>query len=345
MHGSNPETIADVAEIAGVSASTVSRVINNSGYVGKKTREKVEQVLSATGFLPNMAAKTLVTSKTHLVGFILPTFNNPVYLELLKGVHEAAIENSYSVVIGQRGEEQEELEASFLHLASLNVDGIISTIPEYHAVSLEKYLQPFLNRHFSLVQLGKGNMELGIDGVSSNTFEAGFQIGRHLASQGHERLAVIGYDANPFMKERVKGLESAYIESGIGTKHVKYFDADMTKSGGYQAACKVFEDPLKPTAIFTLNDIMAIGVYMAADDKGINIPSDISIIGIDGIELDLLVRPRLSTFILPLYEMGRELFSLLLSRMDGSYKGDARTTEFQGRLVVRESTVSSTTLH
>ena len=343
MNNNGPETIADIAEMAGVSPTTVSRVINNSGYVGKKTREKVENIIKATGFIPNMAAKTLVTSKTNMIGLILPTFNNPVYLEILKGVNEAAIENGYSVVIGQRGEEKKALEDSIMHLASLNVDGIISTIPEHLFIEPEKYLLPFIRKNFPLVQLGKGNSELGIDGVSTNPYESGFQVGRHLASQGHERVAIMGFEENPFTRERVHGLESAYIESGIGIKYLKHFDADMTKNGGYRAACWVFEDPDKPTAIFTLNDIMAIGVYMAAEDKGVSIPSDISIIGIDGIDLGLLVRPRLSTYTLPLYELGRELFTLLHSRMDGTYEGDVRSVEFHGRLTVRESTLSYNT--
>ena len=341
MKTSEPETIADIAQMAGVSPTTVSRVINNSGYVAKTTREKVENILKATGFVRNMAATTLVTSRTHMVGLILPTFNNPVYLDILKGVNEAAIENGYGVVIGQRGEEAKALNESITHLASLNVDGIISTFPEYHALKPEEYLLPFIKKNFPLVQLGTGRKDLEIDSVFTDAFGAGFQVGRHLASLGHERVAIIGHQENPFSQDRVRGLKSAYVESGIGPKFLKLFDADMTKSGGYDAACEVFADQNKHTAIFALNDVMAIGALLAAEDRDIRIPEEISVIGIDGIDAGLLVRPRLSTFILPTYDMGHELFQLLFSRMSGSYQGDARNVEFHGRLAVRESTLKS----
>lgn len=341
MNKTQPETIADIAVMAGVSATTVSRVINNSGYVGKKTRENIEEILRATGFIPNMAAKTLVTSSTKMVGLLLPTFNNPIYLELLKGVNEAAAAHGYSVVIGQRVDEKKSFKESLMRLASLNVDGIISTIPDYHAIPHEEYLLPFFRKTFPLAQLGIGVKEFDIDGVSIASYESGYQIGRHLASLGHEKLAIIGHRGLPFILERIKGLKSAYIESGLGIKGIRFFDAVMSKSGGYEVASRIFEEKVDISAIFAVNDIMAIGVYLAAEENEKIIPDDVAIIGVGGIDTGLIVRPRLSTFILPTYDMGRELFSLLYSRMAGSYRGESRTIEFHGRLAVRESTLVS----
>lgn len=341
MNMKEPVTIADLASMTGVSPSTVSRVINNSGYVGKKTREKVENIISITGFTPNMAAKSLVTTKTNLVGLLLPTLNNPVYFDILKGVNEAAVEFGYSVVITQRGETLKFLKESLMNLASLNVDGIISTIPEYHDTPPEEYLLPFIRKKHPLVQIGKASADLSIDGVSTNAFDTGFQIGHHLASLGHERVGIIGSQKNLYCHERVEGFKSAYLEAGIGIKYLKYFEADMSKSGGYKAACKIFDHKDQLTALFALNDIMALGAYLAAEDNGVRIPSDISIIGIDGIDIGSLLRPKLSTFVLPTHEMGKELFYLLHSRITGEYSGTARSIEFHGRLFPRGSTLSS----
>lgn len=339
MSSETPQTIADVARIAGVSASTVSRVINDSGYVGKKTRERVETVLKATGFTPNMAAKTLVTSRTSLIGLILPTFDNPVYLEILKGANEAATQAGYSVVIGQRGEDQVNLHESVMHLAALNVDGIISTLPEHLSVPAEEYLLPFIQKKFPLVQLGEGQREYNIDGVSTDAVATGRTVGDHLASLGHEHVAIIGTRLNPFTRMRIEGFEDAYIQAGIGTRGLAMFEADMSRTGGYRAACEVIACPERPSAIFALNDVMAIGAIMAAEEAGLRVPEDISVIGIDGIDLGTLMRPRLSTYALPLYEMGRELFALLHARISGAYAAEARTVVLGGRLVPRESTV------
>lgn len=338
-HFNAPTTVKDIALIAGVSVSTVSRYLNNSGYVGKQAATKIEHVIKATGFVVNSAARSLVLNKTNLLGVIMPTFENPIYFELLKGLNEQAEQHGYSVVIGQRGETKDKLKESMMHLASLKVDGIVMTTPENLIINEEEYLSPFIKKHIPVVQLGKQNEKMGTDGVSENSIDSGKQIGTHLARMGHKRVSIIGNQENYFVKERVRGFKIAYLEHGLPVDGIQIYPADFTRSGGYLIAKELLSDKRNaPSAIFALNDVMAIGALMAAEELCYEIPNQLAIIGIDGIDLCNVVRPRLSTLVLPIREIGTELFSLLYTRMTGDYTGSSRHKIFSGRLSIQEST-------
>jgi LacI family transcriptional regulator len=332
-------TIADLAKIAGVSASTVSRVINRSGYVGKKTRQKVENVIKAHGFLPNRAAQSLVTSKTSLIGLIVPSFDNPVYLEVLKGVNAAAIERGYSVVLSESGEEPENVRESMMHLAALRVDGIIATHPEVHDVDIADFLTSFIRERIPIARLGDRDAKWRIDGVLADAFESGKLAGQHLAQLGHERIGLIGTIVNAHVRRRAEGIRAALLEKGLSLRNIVYYDANFTQYGGYLAGLQALGAPERLQAYVALNDVMAVGAMMAAEELGLAIPRDVAIVGIDGIQLGSLVRPRLSTVVLPTFEMGRKLFEMIHTRLTGQYGGEARETTFHPRMVPRESTM------
>ncbi|MCP4397222.1 MAG: LacI family transcriptional regulator [bacterium] len=338
------KTIADIARLAGVSPATVSRVINNSGYVGKETRKKVEQIVKISGFRPNMAAKALATSKTNLVGLIVPNLDNPVYLDILKGVNNACMQQNYSVVLGQGGMEPDEIKASMLHLASLQVDGLILALSDYQYDEIQEYIVPVIRNNIPIVKTGKAIREARIDGVLTDPFETGKLAGQHLARQGHERVVILGEcdTHHYFLHERVHGFKSAFLEHGIGMGNINEVPAELTQAGGYLAALDIFKQAQRPTAIFTLNDIMAVGVMAAADESAVTIPGDIAVMGIDGISLGSIIKPRLTTVALPTFEMGQQLFELLHARIEDDYKGDAREINYHGRLVIRDSTLSYT---
>jgi len=334
-------TIADIARLAEVSPATVSRVMNSSGYVGKATRLKVMDVIKTTGFVPNAAGRTMVTQQTKLIGLLIPTFENPVYLEILKGTNDAAVEQGYSVVLGIEGEDDRTVGAAMLRLAALQVDGIIVAKPEYHTIDTVEQLRPFIARHLPIVQLGDRDPANDIDGITINDFECGHAAGLHLARLGHEACTLIGQPVNRFVKERQEGFRKAYLDQRLPLTGLVVEEADFSRAGGADAALRALEARPWTTAILAMNDIMAIGAIDAIEQTGRRIPEDIAVVGFDGIQLGALVRPRLTTIIFPTYDMGRRLFDLLHSRIDGSWKGETRQVVFNGRLTVRESSLSA----
>jgi len=336
--------MADVARAAGVSPATVSRVINRSGYVKARTRAQVENVLRASGFVPSLAARALGGGRTQLVGLIVPDVDNPVYLDILKGVNEACRERHYNVVLGQYGEDESIIRESVLHLASLNVDGIILSIPEFHRVDPRLYILPFVSHRIPIVQTGYAVPEFRIDAVGENAEQTGRLAGEHLARSGYERIAVVGSTENPFTRGRMEGFRSAFREFGVPAESIQLFDAELTVAGGHAAGIALLAREPLPDAVFALNDVTAIGVLMAARELGIDVPGRLGVIGVDGIQLGTLVQPRLSTVALPTLEIGRKLFELLYDRVSGVYDGEARGLHVDGRLCARQSTVSLNTI-
>ncbi len=332
-------TLADIARLAGVSPATVSRVINKSGYVGNRTRLVVEDAIKSTGFVPNAAAKAMVTRRTSLIGLIIPTFENPVYQEILKGANDAGVERGFSVVLGIEGEDDKSVSAAILRLAALQVDGIIVAKPEYHSIGTAEHLQPFIARRLPIVQLGNRDLENLIDGITINDFDCGYAMGMHFARLGHESCTLIGEPVNSFVRERHEGFRKAYVDQGLPLTGLAVEAADFSRAGGNAAALRALSERPGTSAILAMNDIMAIGAIDAAERSGRRVPEDLAIAGFDGIQLGALVRPRLTTVIFPTYEMGRSLVELLISRIDGSCGGEARQMVFNGRLMVRESTI------
>jgi LacI family transcriptional regulator len=333
-------TIADIARLAGVSPATVSRTLNKSGYVGEKNRRLVEDIIKTTGFVPNAAAKTIVTGQTKLLGLIIPTFENPVYHEILKGANEAAVERGFSVVLCIEGEDDQSVNAAMLRLAALQVDGIIIARPEYHAFNAEEKLKPFLARRLPIVQLGTQSEENRIDGIIVNDYECGYAVGVHLARLGHEYCTILGEPVNKFVQERHNGFRNAFLDQGLRTSDLIVESADFSRSGGISATLRALSARPDTSAIFAMNDIMAVGALEAAEQSGCMVPEDLAIVGFDGIQLGSLVRPRLTTIIIPTFEIGKTLVELLLSRIDGTWTGESRQVVLNGRLKVRESSVA-----
>ena len=333
-------TIEDLARAAGVSSSTVSRVLNHSGYVGKKTRQTVENVIKAHGFIPNAAARSLSTARTALVGLIIPSFDNPVYLEILKGVNSAAIQNGYSVVLSESGEDPENIKRSMMHLAALQVDGIAAASPEVHDVDIADYLTAFISEKIPISQLGDADTRWRIDGVAADSHESGRLAAEHLVRLGHERIGVVGSVLNAHVKRRVEGIREVLLKSGLRPTNILSLEADFTQAGGYRAIQGALAGPGRPDALIALNDVMAIGGLLAAEEAGVAVPRELAVVGIDGIPLGSLTRPRLSSVVLPTFEMGCKLFELIHTRLTGAYDGEARQVVFHPRLAARESSMA-----
>jgi len=228
-----------------------------------------------------------------------------------------------------------------MHLASLQVDGIIVTQPEVHDLDITEYLTTFIRERIPIARLGNSNAVWQIDGVYADSFESGYLAGLHLAQLGYENIGILGMTVNQHVQKRMEGVRTSLVEKGISMKMVRQYDSDFTQAGGYRTAMELIESSKLPDAIIALNDVMALGVLMAAEERGIDVPRRLAVVGVDGIPEGLLVRPRLSTVILPTFEMGKQLFEMIFSRISGKYNGEAREQVFHSRMAPRESTIVS----
>ena len=277
--------IHEVAERAGVSAATVSRALSGRGSVSAATKQRVIAAADELGYVVSSSASGLATGRTRNVGVVIPFLNRWFYGSVIEGAESALLERGYDLTLYNLGGSDEERRLVFEHfLLRKRVDAVI-------AVSLE-LTEDEVQRLIDLDKpiVGVGGPLPGVRTLSLDDVELGRLATEHLISLGHTEIAHIGGDELDLdfhlPTNRRHGYELAMQKANLATPDFRFHPADFTMQGGYTAAKQLLGNPAtRPTAIFAASDEMAIGAILAAKDLGMNVPSDISIIGIDDHEL------------------------------------------------------------
>ena len=347
-------TLEDVAKHAGVSVMTVSRYINQSGYVGEKSRERIIQAINELNYKPNMIAKSLVTKKTKTLGLVIASIVNPFYPDVVLGVEDESYERGYNVILCNadgKKKEQEYIEI----LMEKCVDGIIFD----HLNIDSKQVMRLKSSNISCVLIDNEIKCLNAGNINTNDVLGGFMATEHLIKLGHKKIALIhgrlSFDESKHDKkyeetfqfkiwnERTRGFLEAMDRYGLQVNTNFVCEGDGTSqngaSGGYEAMKKILKLSDLPTAVYAENDLMAAGAIRAIHEAGYKIPQDISIVGHDGIALCEWTFPRLTTIEQPRYEMGRLAARLLIDMREGKAGGD--TIKLDPYIVLRESTSAS----
>jgi LacI family transcriptional regulator len=326
-------TIKDIAAKAGVSITTVSRVLNmKEEGMSLKTREKVLKVIDEMNYTPNHFARGLITNKSKLLGLIVPNINNPFFPELCRGAEDEANLNQYSLIICNSDDDATKEENYLRLLSQQQVDGILLSswgdFPSPSTEQLERSKIPF-------VLLDRGGQSVKHNGVFINNEQGGYLAGRHLLDLGHRRIACVTGSANlQNASDRLAGFRRALKEENIDLPESRIISGDFHMESAYTQTKKFFEET-DVTAIFASNDLMACGVYRAAYEMGLKIPKDLSIIGFDDITLVSALIPQLTTIRQDIYEMGRRAVKILIENITNETN---ETVIFQPTLIVREST-------
>ncbi|MFB5191386.1 LacI family DNA-binding transcriptional regulator [Alicyclobacillus fastidiosus] len=317
-------TIKEVAKLAGVSVSTVSRVINNSGYVGEKTRKKIVDAMDTLRFEPSSIARGLVSGKTSTIGLLLPDVSNPFFAEVARGTEEAAIESGFTVILCNSNWDLERERMYLNVLKGRAVEGVIVIGNRSAERDLIGAVSPlpcvFVDRKVSSDQ-----SYIWID------HEKGAKIATEkLLSIGCEHIVhVTGPRKSTSARARLSGYLKTMKKSGM---EPKVLSGNFRFTGGYEAAKALFLNDNPPDGVFAANDMMAIGIIQAANELGVSIPNDVSIVGYDDIDMAKCTSPALTTIRQPANEMGRAAFSLFKNRVS------EMKIEFDAKLVERKST-------
>ena len=277
--------IHEVAERAGVSAATVSRALSGRGSVSAATKQRVIAAADELGYVVSSSASGLATGRTRNVGLVIPFLNRWFYSSVIEGAESALLERGYDLTLYNLGGSNEERRLVFEHfLLRKRVDAVI-------AVSLE-LTEDEVQRLIDLDKpiVGVGGPLPGVRTLSIDDVELGRLATEHLISLGHSDIAHIGGDELDLdfhlPTNRRHGYELAMQKANLATPDFRFHPADFTMQGGYTVAKQLLGNPAtRPTAIFAASDEMAIGAILAAKDLGMNVPADISIIGIDDHEL------------------------------------------------------------
>lgn len=329
-------TIRDVAKASGVSIATVSRVINDAGYVKESTRQKVEKAVQALGFSPNHMARSLSSGESRIIGAVFPDISNPFFPSVARGIDDALTARGYMLVLCNTDNDASQEEALVEALLGKRVDGIIFVTGSRENSRLVERA----SRSVAVSLIDREIEGTGCDTVTSDSRKGASDMARHLVALGHRKIAFLSGPLEfSTSRKRLAGLREALDEAGAEEPIVYY--GDFRYETGYSLAREILSGGQRVTAVFAANDLMALGAMRCFMDSGIMVPAQIAVGGYDDVFMSSLVRPALTTVAQPAYRMGAVAAEMLLERLSGKRQpeeGPARLQVLEAALVVREST-------
>ncbi|HEX9371342.1 MAG TPA: LacI family DNA-binding transcriptional regulator [Roseiflexaceae bacterium] len=327
-------TISDVAKRAGVSTMTVSRVVNNSGYISQETRERVERAIAELGYVPNALARYLRFKQTKTIALILTDITNPFFTTIARGVEDAARDQGFSVIFCNTDESETEQTEYLQLLLQRQVDGFL-LVP---ASDSDESIAALRARGVPVVLLDRRLSVGEFDSVRCDSVQGAYELVHHLLALGHTRIAVLsGSKAVSTAVDRVAGYTRAMCEAGIGEdQHLVFYDR-FTQGDGYRMAQRALAASPRPTAIFAANNFIAFGAIRAIQEADLRIPEDISIVTFDDLPQLWVMDPFLTVVTQPAYEIGHKATELLLDRLAGEGPVETREIMLPAELIVRKS--------
>lgn len=329
-------TIRDVAERAGVSIKTVSRVINDEPFVRESTRQRVLDAIEDLGFAVNLSARRLAKGQSFAIGLI---FHNASW-HYIQGVQRSALETArmsgYSTILHPCDVSKPGDTEQILRMVSQQVvDGLLFTPPTDNATEL---LQELHAQRFPFVRLTPVDRHSPWPYVTTTDFQGANDMTHYLLRLGHKRIAyVVGPSEQRAASDRFDGYKAALAEAGLKLAPELLAQGDDHFDAGYAAAQLVLRADPRPTAIFCNNDEMAAGANAAVFDAGLRVPTDVSIAGFDDVSLSRQVWPTMTTVRQPIDEIAREATKLLLGMLNGEEIDDLSVV-IPTTLIVRKST-------
>ncbi|CCJ33200.1 LacI family DNA-binding transcriptional regulator [Caloramator australicus] len=312
-----PATIKDVAKLANVSISTVSRVINNAPNVNPNTRKRVLDAINKLNFKPNKIAQSLTATAFPAIGIVsLTRFSNEAFLPLiLQSIGEVADKKDYEIVLNTSKDENQEIKKCISMIESKVIQGIIILSSKVNDPLIEKLYE----MKFPFVLLGRYTNERianEIYSVDTDNFADSKEAVEYLFKLGHNRIAFIhGPLKYVVSQDRLSGYIEAHKEAAIPVDYSIIKDGGSSIKEAYLAAKEILKNPNPPTAVFVSDDSKAVGVYRACQELNLKIPDDISVIGHNNYEISQILSPQLTTIDVPIKDLGiigtRKLFDLI----------------------------------
>lgn len=327
-------TIRDVAARAGVSATTVSHVLNGTRKVEPETARRVHEAIAELRYRPNAIARSMRHGQTYIIGVVIPDITNPYFGDLARALESTLFEGGYtSIICNSDGDEDKE--ARYLEvLLSKKVDGLLIVA----AGGSSERLRELAQAGPPLVAVDRPVDLPHLSSVCVDNRQGGYLVGRHLAGLGHRRIAVIaGPEAVPLSEARLDGFRAGLATEGVGLDASLIVRADFRPGGGRAAMTELLGRRPRPTAVFAQNDEMAFGALGAAHAQGLRVPEDVSIAGFDDITFSAASTPTLTTVAQPFGALALEAARLLYERLREPQRPGERV-ELPVELVAREST-------
>jgi LacI family transcriptional regulator len=326
-------TIIDVANEAGVSFSTVSRVVNNNKHVRPETRERVLNAMMRLGYVVNQQARSLAGGRSQVIGLLVPDVGNGYIGEIIRGVDEELAAAQYELMLYTTHRRRTKESVYVATLTRGLADGLLLVVPDDPGA----YLDSLAQQNFPYILVDHQGINDACPAVGATNWQGGYDATTYLLDLGHRQIGFItGNMRLGCAVDRLAAYRAALADHGIDFDPKLLVEGDFQQPSGYQGASKLLALADPPTAIFVSNDMMAFGAMEAVRNHDLRIPEDVSILGFDDIPQAAHVHPGLTTIRQPLEQMGRLATRMLLKKIeDPDFAGDR--IELPTTLVIRES--------
>jgi LacI family transcriptional regulator len=328
-------TIQDVAKAAGVSISTVSRVLNDKDDVAPETYQKVHEVIETMGYTSSLAARSMRSHRTRVIGVIMPDVSSPYCVEVLRGINQAVASSNYDLIIYTTGDVRKyltaEQERKYVNLLNGGItDGVIVVTPAATSFSTDA----------PVVTIDPNNESPDCPGIIAANREGALAAMSYLMGLGHRRIGFItGRLELVSACHRLLGYKDGLSAAGIPLDDELIQIGDYTTETAFTCSQKLFDLSNPPSAIFASNDMSAVGVFQAAQEAGLSIPGDCSVIGFDNLRESTYLKPALTTIDQFVSEMGKMAVELVVKLVQGEIL-ECNLHKIPTRLVLRDSCAS-----
>lgn len=309
------KTIKDVALYAGVSPSTVSRVIANSSRISEETKERVREAMKTLDYHPNAFARGLVTNTAGAIGILIPPdlqefFVNPFFAEFMSGVSEVARREGFDTVLSTSGRSENDVLDSMIR--GRRVDGVLLLRSRVEDPAIARVVK----EHFPAILLGRPVDNEDISYVNNDNVQAAYEAAMHLVKLGHTRIGFLGGAEDLVVtSDRLAGYQRALKEAGIIPDPNLMVSSFFLEQGGYLGMMRLLALSDRPTAILASDDVLAFGAMRAAAELGYRLPDDLAIVGFNDIRLAELANPSLTSVRVHMHELGEAAAGLLIEQI------------------------------
>ena len=331
-------TINDIAVKVGVSHATISRVLNNSGYVKDETREKVLAVIKELNYTPSAIARSLSTSKTNTIGVIVPDINNLFFGEIIKGITEIADKHNLNIILCDTDENKDKELNAINVLKQQRIQGLIITPTFYKDSSNSENLNTLKNLGIPIILID-GHVEyLEFSGVFIDHIKGAYDGTAALIDAGHKKIAIITGDmkSRP-AKERLMGYKKALQANNIPLNNEYIFYGDYKYETAYKITKGILKMDNRPTAIFVSSNTLIIGCIKAFYEEKLNIPKDMAIIGFDKLDVLNIIGMNISFINGPSIELGRIGMKMLLECLNSKGPKEIKRVTILPELILKGS--------
>lgn len=329
-------TMNDVAKEAGVSVATVSKYING-GNVLKKNEKSIKKAIELLDYEINQIARGLKTNSTMTVGVLIPSFKNIFFTTIISDIEEKLRQKGYSIIVCDYRENNDLEKEKLKFLLNKRVDGIIM-VPTNNDIT---HIKEVSKKNIPIVLIDRMINDLECDVVAVDNINASYNAVEELIKNGHERIGIICGPKNIYTtKDRLKGYYRVMEDYNLNINEELIQFSDYKIEGGYNSFNKLLNLNNPPTAIFITNYEMTLGSVIAINENNINIPTDLSIIGFDNIQLAKVVNPSLSIVVQPMNEIGDKVAEVLLKRLKGDCRNFPETYRLKTELLLKESVLN-----